>query len=69
MPPPLGIPAGRQAWHSSDDYREMVDYVGGLLESRLGTQPDPDALVGRGYENLEECLPGQAALEASRSLP
>jgi len=69
MPPALGIPAGELAWHSSDDYREMVEFVGGLLEARRGAQPDLDALVARGYENLGECLPGETALKASRSLP
>jgi dienelactone hydrolase len=69
MPPALGLPADGQAWHTGDEYREMVDYVGSLLESRLGAQPDLDAMVARGYERLGQCLPGVPSLEASRGLP
>jgi dienelactone hydrolase len=67
MPPVLSLPSG-DAWHTSDAYNDMLDYVGDLLEARRGARPGVEELVARGYENLQACLPDTATLEASRTL-
>jgi len=69
MPPALSIPPGGQAWHRGDDYREMVDYVGGLLAERRGAPPDLDGLVARSYESLGGCVAGADTMEATHVAP
>ena len=57
MPPLASLSPAHAAWAAGDEYRHMFDYVTRVLAARRGARPDLDALVGKGYENLQDCRP------------
>ena len=65
MPPMVSIASANGLWQVGDEYHQMLDYVGGVLEARRGVRPSLDDLVARGYENLRDCLPDSTATEAA----
>lgn len=57
MPPAISVAVGDGDWHSGNEYRQLLDYVTGVLAARRGARPDLEALIEGGYENLPDCLP------------
>jgi mono/diheme cytochrome c family protein len=61
MPPDTMLPAfgsDAAAWAMSPERAALENVVATLLKAETGHDPDPDAMLARGYEALRPCLAG-----------